>query len=216
MRQRGVAEWTGEGGGDGDEEERHEDALVGEDGWGAAGLGRGVITQVDVSYEGGEEGLESIEEDGEFEEFGGGRGAVWRCGETLLEESPCKAVYKMLARSIEYNYAVGRSATNKEPYIPPTANTNCNAPASFTSGRGSGFTKSPFRIACPLLLSFSLSKFLGLRLGVPPPSFLLKYSDDGSLRNGVACFVRAITCAGLTRCALESSERKESQVRPLN
>lgn len=109
-----------------------------------------------------------------------------------------------------------RAHVRKEPYIPPTANTNCNAPASFTSGRGSGFTKSPFRIACPLLLSFSLSKFLGLRLGVPPPSFLLKYSDDGSLRNGVACFVRAITCAGLTRCALESSERKESQVRPLN
>jgi hypothetical protein len=38
---------------------------------------------------------------------------------------------------------------------------------------------------------FSFSQAAGLRLGVPVRS-LLKYSEDGSLRRGVACLVRAI------------------------
>lgn len=63
-------------------------------------------------------------------------------------------------------------------------------PASFFAAGVPILATLPF--AWPLTLPFDFfSPTPGLRLGVPLPS-LLKYSEDGSLRRGVACFVRAI------------------------
>jgi hypothetical protein len=50
-------------------------------------------------------------------------------------------------------------------------------------------TTCPF-VALPLLVLLSI--FRRLRLGVPVASALLVYSEEGSLRSGVACFVLAI------------------------
>ena len=75
MRQGGISEGGGESVGYGDEEEREDDATIGEDGSGTSSCG-GVETEVEVANCSCEEGLDCVEEDGEFEEFGGGSGAI--------------------------------------------------------------------------------------------------------------------------------------------
>lgn len=45
----------------------------------------------ELAAEGGEEGLDGEEEDGEFEAFWGGVGAVGGGGEFFLEVGPCEA-----------------------------------------------------------------------------------------------------------------------------
>ena len=54
VREGSVAERGGEGGGEGDEEERAKDSESGEDGWGR-GVARGGEEEVDVTGRGGEE-----------------------------------------------------------------------------------------------------------------------------------------------------------------
>lgn len=69
MVEGGIAEGGGERGGYGYEEEWNEYAAIGED-WGGGGAGFRVEAEVHVPSEGREEGLDGIEEDGEFEFFG--------------------------------------------------------------------------------------------------------------------------------------------------
>jgi hypothetical protein len=72
---RGVAEWRSQRGCGCCEKQVEGDAAIGENGSG----GR-CDKEVDIADEGGEEGLDCIEEDGEFEELWRGRGTIRRCG----------------------------------------------------------------------------------------------------------------------------------------
>lgn len=100
MSEGGVAEGGGERGGYGDEEEGGGYCTRGEDG-GDGGRRGGGEEEVDVADERGEEGLDCVEEDGEFEFFGGGGGTVGRGGETFLEVAPCYAACLLV-------FAIGR------------------------------------------------------------------------------------------------------------
>ncbi len=89
MRQAGVPKRRGERGGDRDEHQRAEDGAGGEYSSGVAGriLG-GADAQIDVACQGGEGGLDGVEEDGVGEAFGRGGGAVGGCCYAFLEEGP--------------------------------------------------------------------------------------------------------------------------------
>lgn len=88
MSETCVSEWTCQCTGNGDGEERGEYLTVGE--YGEDGWPFGGCAKVNIAYESGEKGLEGIEEDGEFEVLGRGSRTIWSCGESFLEESPCK------------------------------------------------------------------------------------------------------------------------------
>jgi hypothetical protein len=68
MRERGIAKRRSQRRCNCYEEQRNEDAPVGEDGF--YGRAFGVVAQVCVANERSEEGLEGVEEDGEFEQLG--------------------------------------------------------------------------------------------------------------------------------------------------
>lgn len=91
VREGGISEGGSQGACDGYQGEREYDAVVWEDGRGFCAL-RGVEAEVEVANGGCEEGLHCIEEDGEFEQFGGGRGAVWSGRQALLKKSPGETV----------------------------------------------------------------------------------------------------------------------------
>jgi hypothetical protein len=86
----GVAKGRGEGGGDGDEEEGEDDAPRREDG-GQRGGGAAAPGEVEVARDGGEEGLDRVEEDGVLEDLGLVGGTVGGGCEFLLEEGPGEA-----------------------------------------------------------------------------------------------------------------------------
>lgn len=77
--------------------------------------------------------------------------------------------------------------------MPPAANKSCNIPASFrASGKALWRTAA---VACPFaaLPLLVLPSIRGrLRLGLLFRSARLVYSEEGSLRRGVACFVLAM------------------------
>ena len=87
MREAGVAEGRGEGRGDGDEDHGAEDGARGEDA-SVRARGGARAQEVDVACQGGEGGLDGVEENGVGEALGGRRGAVWGCSYALLEEGP--------------------------------------------------------------------------------------------------------------------------------
>lgn len=91
MRERGIAEGRREGGGNGDEDERDDDAAVGEDGCDGR-AGGCVEAEIEVAAESCEERLDCVEEDWELEFLRGGEGAVGRGCETFLEDGPSETV----------------------------------------------------------------------------------------------------------------------------
>lgn len=89
VTETGVAEGRGEGLSDRDKQETEGDGEGGEDAGG--GVGRGVgVAEVDVAGEGGEEGLDRVEDEGSAEDDF--VGAIGGGGDALLEEGPCQTV----------------------------------------------------------------------------------------------------------------------------
>ena len=88
MGEGGVAKGGREGRGYGDKYEGEQDGTGGEDCrcWAFAIAGRD--EKVDVAGQGGEGGLDGIEEHGVREAFGRALGAVRCCGEFLLKDRP--------------------------------------------------------------------------------------------------------------------------------
>lgn len=91
MGQGRVAEGTGKTAGNGDEGKRRKDAARGNDGrdGGIAGS-RGV--EVDGAYNGGEDGLDGVEEDGEVPDFRCIGRAIRLCSKLLLKIGPSEAI----------------------------------------------------------------------------------------------------------------------------
>lgn len=86
VAETGVAEGRGEGLSDRDKQETEGDGEGGEDTGGGGGRGVGVA-KVDVAGEGGEEGLDGVEDEGGAEDDF--VGAIGGGGDALLEEGPC-------------------------------------------------------------------------------------------------------------------------------
>jgi hypothetical protein len=73
------------------EKEREDYAPCGEDRGGGGALGC-VESQVQVTGDSCEEGLDCVEDDREFEELGGSCGAISGCRQAFLKESPGKTI----------------------------------------------------------------------------------------------------------------------------
>lgn len=92
----GVAEGRGERGCYGNEEKGEDDPGGRKDRGYAVGGAIG-CEEIDVAGEGGEAGLDGVEEDGVFEFGGCGRGAVWGGEDAFLEDSPGEANDRLTA-----------------------------------------------------------------------------------------------------------------------
>lgn len=89
VAETGVAEGRGEGLSDRDKQETEGDGEGGEDAGG--GVRRGIgVAEVDVAGEGGEKGLDGVEDEGGAEDDF--VGAIGGGGDALLEEGPCQTV----------------------------------------------------------------------------------------------------------------------------
>lgn len=91
MRQRRVAKRASETASNGDEGERRKNAARGNDGRNR-GIARSRSEEVDGAYDGGEDGLDGVEEDREVPDFRGVCRTIGLGGELFLEISPSEAI----------------------------------------------------------------------------------------------------------------------------